>query len=293
MIRATKRDLAWFDLDSYDFINDLTLPEFVEELEWRDFLYRNVNEDSLIFQEEYDIKYKRIFSGDPNLIELNQEEKELDELVRKVNSEAPSLFNEYGCLPQLDSSEGISPISFSELSMYAHAAKEQGFIKNDKDNTYLRTDAMIASVAGNLADCFSPSVLVSVNLDDATDEEILASLSRLLPMWRRQLEVPEREHLAQKRIGLKTIQKLISNRVIPILDLIIWGERAGREVSNPMISALVFSDDPKDTQAIKESIRPFAMEAMVEQYTRLLRLYINKDRAIETTKIYDLMSRDL
>ncbi|ERM14392.1 hypothetical protein L585_08745 [Pantoea ananatis BRT175] len=293
MIRATKKDLAWFDIDSYEFINEITLLNFVEELEWRDFLYRNVSDDSLIFQEEYDIKYNRIFNGDPNLTTLNKDEKEIDDFVNKVNSESPSLLNDYGCLPQIDSSEGVSPISFSELSMYSYAAEKQGFIKNDEDNTYLRTDAMLASVAGNLDDCFSGSVLASINLDDATDEEILASLSRLLPLWRHQLALPEREHLAQKKIGLKTLQKLISNRVIPILDLIIWGSRFGKEVSNPMISALVFSDDPKDTQAIKESIRPFAIEAMSEQYTRLLRLYINKDREMETTRITDLMGRVL
>ncbi|WP_324028851.1 hypothetical protein GC087_17255 [Pantoea sp. JZ2] len=293
MIRATKKDLAWFDIDSYEFINEITLLNFVEELEWRDFLYRNVSDDSLIFQEEYDIKYNRIFNGDPNLTTLNKDEKEIDDFVNKVNSESPSLLNDYGCLPQIDSSEGVSPISFSELSMYSYAAEKQGFIKNDEDNTYLRTDAMLASVAGNLDDCFSGSVLASINLDDATDEEILASLRRLLPLWRHQLSLPEREHLAQKKIGLKTLQKLISNRVIPILDLIIWGSRFGKEVSNPMISALVFSDDPKDTQAIKESIRPFAIEAMSEQYTRLLRLYINKDREMETTRITDLMGRVL
>ncbi|ENU0602683.1 DUF6387 family protein [Escherichia coli] len=81
--------------------------------------------------------------------------------------------------------------------------------------------------------------------------------------------------------------------MIPIVDLLIWGEKSGKEVSNPMISALVFSDDPKDTQAIKESIKPFALESISERYTRLLQLYVNKDREMSLIKISDLMSRDL
>ncbi|XRP05744.1 DUF6387 family protein [Enterobacter cloacae] len=288
-----KKDLSWFNLSNYDFINNLTLSEFIVELEWRDFLYRNVNEDDLFFDEEYEIKYQRIFGGDPHLDIPNEEEKEIDEFVRKVNSETPSLLNMYGTLPHLPSALGVSPISFTELSMYGYSAIDQGFFKRDDEYCFIKSDAMLASVSGNLDDCFTNSVLLSVNLDDATDEEIIASMAKLLPLWREQLMLPEHEHVARKRIGLKTLQKLINNRVLPILDLLIWERRFTKEVSNPMIGALVFDDDPKDTQAIKETIKPFALEAMSEQYTRLLRLHMSKDGEVNSAKMSDLMSRIL
>lgn len=293
MIRAKKQDLAWFDISNYEFLNDLTLPSLIQELEWRDFLLRYADDDTAIFKEEYDIKYERIFSGDPNLTILNEEEKEIEEFIRKVNDEAPSLRNEYGELPKLPSAMGVSPVTFSELAMYSFSSIDQGFFKRDEEHTYLKTNAMLASVTGNLSNCFPNSILASIDLDNATDDEIITSLAHLLPLWRKELKVPERDHVAQKRIGLKTLQKLISNRVIPIVDLLIWGEKSGKEVTNPMISALVFSDDPKDTQAIKESIKPFALESISEQYTRLLQLYVNKDKEISLIKISDLMSRDL
>ena len=97
---------------------------------------------------------------------------------------------------------------------------------------------MLASVTGNLSNCSPNIILVSIDLDDATDDEIITSLTHLLPLWRKELKVPERA-CRSERIGLKTLQKLISNRVIPIVDLLIWGEKSGKEVSNPMISALV------------------------------------------------------
>ncbi|ECL4593620.1 TPA_asm: hypothetical protein G4G45_003822, partial [Salmonella enterica subsp. enterica serovar Sandiego] len=87
MSRATKKDLSWFDLNNYNFINKLTLSEFIQELEWREFLYRNVNEDSLIFDDEYEVKYQRIFSGDPNLDVPNEEEKEISEFIKSVNAQ--------------------------------------------------------------------------------------------------------------------------------------------------------------------------------------------------------------
>lgn len=291
MSRATKKDLSWFDLNNYNFINKLTLSEFIQELEWREFLYTNVNEDSLFFGDEYEIKYQRIFSGDPNLEIPNEEEKEISEFIESVNAQGPTLRNMYGELPKISSSLGVSPITFTELSMYGYSAIDQGFFKRDEEYFYIKPEAMLASVTGNLKDCFTNMVLLSVNLDDATDEEILVSMRKLLPLWRKQLELPENAYVAPKKIGLKTLQKLITNRVLPILDLLIWEKRFDKVVTNPMIGVLVFNDDPKDTQAIKESIKPFALEAMTEEYTRLLRLYMNKDGEIYSVKMSELMSR--
>ncbi|EIN1747143.1 hypothetical protein WDN15_000824 [Salmonella enterica] len=293
MSRATKKDLSWFDLNNYNFINKLTLSEFIQELEWREFLYRNVNEDSLIFDDEYEVKYQRIFSGDPNLDVTNEEEKEISEFIKSVNAQGPSLRTMYGELPKLSSSLGVSPITFTELSMYGYSAIDQGFFKRDEEYFYIKPEAMLASVTGNLKKCFTDMVLLSVNLDDATDEEILVSMRKLLPLWRKQLELPEHAHVAPKKIGVKTLQKLITNRVLPILDLIIWEKRFDKMVTNPMIGVLVFNDDPKDTQSIKETIKPFALEVMTEEYTRLLRLYMNRDGEISSAKMSELMSRIL
>lgn len=293
MIRATKKDLSWFDLDNYDFINKLTLSEFIQELEWRDLLYQAFSDDSGIFAGENNIKYQRIFAGDPHLEALNEEEKEINEYIQQINDEAPSLWNEHGDLPSLPSALGVSPVSFTALSMYGFTAIDQGFFKRDDEYFYIRPEAMLASVSGNLADCLEDTALVSIDLNDATDEEILASMAKLLPKWREQLALPEQPHVAQKRIGLKTLQKLISNRVLPIIDLLIWEAYSSKEVTNPMIALLVFNDDPKDTQAIKDTIKPFALEVMSERYTRLLRLHASKDGEIYSVKMGDLMSRIL
>ncbi|MBC8948944.1 DUF6387 family protein [Xenorhabdus sp. TS4] len=292
MSKATKKDLSWFSLDNYAFLNDLTLEDLIEELELRAFLFILIEdyEDSEYY--EYEIKFERIFSGDPNITIPNQEEKENEETIDYINSQAPSLINLHGELPSLPSRNGVSPITFSELAMYSFASIDQNFFKIDEEDTYIKTNAMLSSVTGNL-DCFNNLVLTWIDLDDATDDEIITSLTQLLPLWRDQLSLPEQGHVSQKRVGVKTLQKLISNRVLPILDLLLWEAMNGKNVTNPMISLLVFEDDPKDTQAIKESIKPFALESMSDKYTRLLRLYINKDTELGSTRIADLMRRDL
>ncbi|MEB5738605.1 DUF6387 family protein [Klebsiella aerogenes] len=291
MAKATRKDLTWFDINNYDFINSLTLGGLIKELEWRDYLFNELANPSVFFDDEYDIKFNRIFSGDANIEVLSDEERDNLEFINAINEQTPSLRNLYGELPKLPSREGVCPVTFSELSMYGFTAIDQGFFKRDEDYTYLKSNAMLASVTGNLEDCFSSSVLTSIDLDGATDDEIISNLAILLPLWRKQLGLPEQEHVAQKRIGIRTIQKLVSNRVLPILDLLLWGQVNSKEITNPMLSVLVFSDDPKDTQAIKDSIKPFAVEAMSEKYTRLLRLYSNRDTEIASCKLSEVMCR--
>ncbi|HDF2363971.1 TPA: hypothetical protein PC505_000972 [Morganella morganii] len=292
MAKATKKDLSWFSLENYNFVLDLSLDGFVDELELRGLLFSLVEDCNPNDYDEYKIKIERIFNGDPNIVIPNEEEKENAEFIEVVDKNITSLKSIYGELPSISSDLGVSPITFTELTMYSYAAVKQGFFKEDGNGTYIKTNAMLASVDGNL-DCLSSSVLVGIDLDGATDDEIIASISKLLPLWRAQLSLPEKEHVAPKRIGVKTLQKLISNRVIPILDLLLWERINNKSVSNPMLSLLVFNDDPKDTQAIKESIKPFALEVMSDKYTRLLRLHINRDAEIGTCKISELMRRDL
>lgn len=291
MAKATRNDLTWFDINNYDFINNLTLVGLIKELEWRECLFNELANPHDSFDYENDIKFNRIFNGDANIEVLSDEERENLEFINSVQEQTPSLKNLYGELPALPSREGVHPVTFTELSMYGFSAIDQGFFKRYEDDTYLKSSAMMASVTGNLEGCFSSSVLTSIDLDGATDDEIITNLAILLPLWRKQLDLPEQEHIAQKRIGVRTIQKLVSNRVIPILDLLLWGQVKSKEITNPMLSALVFSDDPKDTQAIKDSIKPFAVEAMSEKYTRLLRLYANKDKEIASCRLSEVMHR--
>lgn len=291
MAKATKKDLSWFSLDNYLFLNELTLKSLIDELELRGFLFTLIEDDEHIDFYEYEIKFKRIFNGDPNITVPNQEENDFKEEIDYINSQGESLRSLYGDLPKLNLGNGVLPISFSMLATYAYAAKEQLFFKVENDETCIRTSAMLASVTGNL-DCFNNIVLAGIDLEGATDDEIIASLTHLLPLWRKQLSIPEQDHVSKKRIGLKTLQKLILNRVIPLLDLLLWEAINNKNVTNPMISMLVFHDDPKDTQAIKESIKPFAIESMSEQYIRLLRLYIDRDTEIGNCKISDLIRRD-
>jgi hypothetical protein len=106
------------------------------------------------------------------------------------------------------------------------------------------------------------------------------------------LSIPEPDVLPQRRMGIKTIRKLYQNRVLQILDALLWGVVNNKEISNPLLSHVIFPDDPKDSQVIKETIRPYAVEAMGDPYTRLLRLYSDNDGEIGSTRMSVVMRRN-
>ena len=293
MEKATISDFSWFRIDNYEFIKKITVEDFIHELEWRHTLFychdENKTLDELGFEDS--IKYLRIFRGDPYIninspeeIEFNNEYEEYAKSSgRDTSSDRPMLPHDLG----------VMPVSFAELSQYSKLAQEIGAYAFDENGIYSHIDPrrMLASVSCNAPSYMSHKVLMDVWLDEATDEEILSSLKKLLPIWRGRLGHPEPDILPKRRIGLKTFQKLISNRVLLILDLILWAEVFKKEISNPILSHLVFPDDPKDSQAIKETIRPFSIEAMSEPYTRLLRLFIDKDGELGSAKVSDMMGR--
>lgn len=64
MAKATRKDLTWFDINNYDFINDLTLVGLIKELEWRECLFNELANPDDSFDYENDIKFNRIFNGD-------------------------------------------------------------------------------------------------------------------------------------------------------------------------------------------------------------------------------------
>lgn len=303
MSKATNDDLSWFNIDNYNFISNLTVKDFIRELDWRYTLFkchdRETPLDEMYFEDK--IKYVRIFRGDPNLEVLSKEEAEFNkEHEAYVKKEREIYADTYGVdrsinLPMLSKHVGISPLSFIEILMYAKAAEKEGYFSLERDEEYLHIlpEAVLGSFSLNMPEHFHHKVLADIWLSEGTDEEILESMRKLLPKWRSQLNQPEPETTSNRRMGIKTFQKLIINRVLPILDLLFWSTVFDKEITNAQISHLVFPDDPKDSQSIKETIKPLALESMTEPYTRSLRLFINKDGEIGNSKISDILGRNL
>jgi len=295
MGNAVVSDFSWFDLNNYSFIENISVYDFIHEIEWRHTLFYCAEGKDVLNDEGFEdsIKYIRVFRGDPHL-DVNSEEeilfnKEFDAYI-EASGQKEAMSRDRPSLPH---DTGVMPVSFAQLAMYNRAAIQKGayFLNENGDFNALNPHYMLATVSKNVPDYMSHSILLDISLGEATDDEILSSIRKLLPRWRKKMSIQEPDILPNRRMGIKTIQKLVQNRILQLLDVLLWGIVHGKEISNPILSHVVFPDDPRDSQAIKETLRPYATEAMSEPYTRLLRLYVDNDGEIGNSKISAVMQR--
>ena len=98
-----------------------------------------------------------------------------------------------------------------------------------------------------------------------TDEEIAESLKAALPQWRK-IKGIEPDPLESVRFGYGTIKKLISYRVIPMLDILVWAAVKKIRVSDDRLSRLLYTDDDEESEMrqssqIKDTDRPLALKS--------------------------------
>ncbi len=155
--------------------------------------------------------FSKIFSGNPFLIEEGQ----LGYMTPANKLFQPPHF----FLTTLD--------RLAETSIIA--MQRGGFVWDGDDNYSINRDLREESLSDIMPDQFSRTVMFEIDLASGTDEEIAESLKAALPQWRK-IKGIEPDPLESVRFGYGTIKKLISYRVIPMLD-ILCGQPLKKSVS--------------------------------------------------------------
>ena len=166
---------------------------------------------------------------------------------------------------QLPSSQSIWPISIMEFDNL-HKLIEKQFpttIMEESEkfvNGESALDALHASVAVAMPH-HTTRVLNEIDLD-ATDEDILADLKALLPIWREQLGCPRL--VPSKRYSI--IKKIIEQNWIPMLDLMIWARYNGFQYTDKQLADILYPcaqgdpDNPITEKHISDTHRPNALQ---------------------------------
>lgn len=109
------------------------------------------------------------------------------------------------------------------------AMQRGGFLWHEGDNYSINAELREESLSDIMPDQFTRTIMFEIDLASGTDEEIAESLKAALPQWRKVKGIDENP-LESVRFGYGTIKKLISYRVIPMLD--IWcGQPLKKSVS--------------------------------------------------------------
>ena len=141
-------------------------------------------------------------------------------------------------------------------------------------------------------DFFDRTVMFEVDLASGTDEEIAESLKSVLPQWRKVRHMPS-DPLESIRFGYGTIKKIINNRIIPMLDILVWAQEQDVRVSERWLSRLLYSIDDEEVRydnQIKDTDRPLAMKAMTIDFIRQFHLFINKNSHLKDMKVSDVIT---
>lgn len=98
----------------------------------------------------------------------------------------------------------------------------------------------------------------------------------------------EREY----RFGKSTFRKIIEYRLIPMMDLIFWGEDNGVKIPLSLISSLLHedSDNDRDEGMLKATDYPLAMAFLTdENYLKSLEDYIMQNNHLKTYRLISML----
>lgn len=269
----TKEIRSWLDIGTYRKFEDLSLIEFYHELWARNLFFKEYRED---FESKTLMDYfSKIFSGNPFLIEEGQ----LGYMFPANKLFHPPHF----FLTTLE--------RLAETSIIA--MQRGGFVWHEGDNYSINRDLREESLSDIMPDQFSRTVMFEIDLASGTDEEIAESLKAALPQWRKVKGIDENP-LESVRFGYGTIKKLISYRVIPMLDILVWAAIKKIRVSDDRLSRLLYTDDDEESDMrlpsqIKDTDRPLALKACTIDFIRQFHFFMNKNSHLKEMKVSDVM----
>jgi len=222
----SKKDIPWFDINNYDYIKDIDNIALLEEVIMRTVIFEQAAKGRI--SESYDsFVWSEVLNGQPNMERSWQDEgvgKKAPEHLEKKEQE----------LKMLSSNEAVFPIPCVMLEhCYSRLKEKEQELSSVKDNEQKVIKFSYSEFMGD------SSVICDIGLGNYTDDEILMALERHLPLWRKDLNIPEPTKRFIKEAEIKKIREY---RIIPFLDLMIWERDIGVAITKSVIAASVFPD---------------------------------------------------
>lgn len=256
----SKRDLPKsFDLKKYDELENMSDKDLFRQLYWRsedlDVTYTDFPDYGLHCGSNYPL-HNNI--GDPF-----GEMKESDSFIEKQNEyrrkDKPKILT-------LSYGDGIRPVDRLLLNFIGEMEAEDGYLKGKSiiiDNDYAndlieRDNGMFWAVMRepvNLLNSAIDGVAVTIDLNNR-DDVLIESLSMLLPLWRKELNIEEPPKPVSG--GWDSVRKkILEYKIIPMIDLLSWANSTGSKISLGVLAVALFPDGDKDTFMIAQTVKPY------------------------------------
>lgn len=270
----TKAVKAWLDIENYKSFEDTTLNALYHELWARALLFKPwPTEEEKVGLGGY---MRQIFNGKPFLFEPEQLNYMQDD--QTLQSPPHIFITDISRLAQL-SVTGLRVNLFSW---------EQG-----SDEYCVNLPHHEAYVSTVMSAICESTVLLEIDLASGTDDEIAESIKSALPQWRRVKGI-EADESGAVRFGYGTIKKIISYRLIAVLDVLLWAKVYDLRVSDDRLSRLLYTDEDDEavirlSYHIKDADRPLAMKAATIDFVRQFNFFINRNPHLKNMRVSDVM----
>lgn len=97
---------------------------------------------------------------------------------------------------------------------------------------------------------------------NATDQQLKDAFAKQIPIYRKHLGIPE----PKKKVTDNKIQDLKTSPVIPFIDLMLWADLYGFDITDSVYASVLYPDGRYDGDKIRLSIRPFAESVLEPQF---------------------------
>lgn len=278
VIKAAKQ---WFRLSNYDVLQEITLNDLNYEISRRAALLRYdfCNEESPRYQ-HYLVEEAKIFAGAPLLVSSTES---LPPTPKKEN-------------PLVDANVHVRHMTVNDISRYEAKLRDLNLLQRSSVSPDAPSTPVSKEQGGRrLTDIemlnSDHPLYLWLNIRLLTDDEIVEHVKRMLPQWRKEYGISEPK-IGSFRFGLSTIKKVVSSRIIPMLDLMLWAKRHDAKISYEQMSRLLYPNDSEVIRGgsqIKDTDKPFAEKTLTREFERLFNIYLSKNDYMMDVRVADAM----
>ncbi|KLV09712.1 hypothetical protein C9I92_23245 [Photobacterium ganghwense] len=289
-IRNTNHDdwPSWFNIRNYDQLNSITIGEFLNELDYRLTLHERIPQYCRgRFRENGWTQITRgnpIVSSCPTITRASLPlETNSVHVMKRIDLETLTMMK--------DANDARRPPLPSPAEFFNGKVPSPDATREITQKEELERNRAEYQMPFNAS---RDSVLLSIDLENANDQQILKDIAYLLPQLREKLRCPEKSSDDKKHDNLQTLKKIIEYKAIAFLDLDFYflthpnNQLAPLKPSASLLSRILF-DGEKDEYQVKRTIRPYYANTVLN--TELMnRLFskIREDKSLLSRKVLSL-----